>query len=382
MLSYICSRTFQTFQIEIYGETRLWSLCCHCSICIFAEMIKPGALAFISPIVLAGGAWDNAKKYIETGALGGKGNDTHKAAFTGDTSTSHGTNVTAGVNLGLESMALPVWHSCSKMGMLSTTVYVLTMDMFGPIADNAGGMVQMRQQPKSVREISDILDALHFCSRTFRTVGRTSQEIVNEVRRQFIKWPDIMEYKERPDYGRCVAIVASASLREMIKPGALAIILPILVGVSLGLESTAFPVWHSCSKLGMLRTTVYVLTMDMLCPIADNAGGIVEMRQQEYKERPDYGRRVAIVTSAYLREMIKPGALAVILPILCGRSIQRHSEAFTSHSHKNSCNDNVCLSWLQSSRESLLISIARISQNMASISHDFQMFYKTKRVST
>ncbi|KAL5823740.1 hypothetical protein ACOSQ4_021640 [Xanthoceras sorbifolium] len=145
-------------------------------------------------------------------------------------STSHGTNVTAGVNLGLESTALPVWHSCSKMGMLSTTVYVLTMDMFGPIADNAGGMVQMRQQPKSVREISDILDALHFCSRTLRTVGRTSQEIVNEVRRQFIKWPDIMEYKERPDYGRCVAIVASASLREMIKPGALAIILPILIG--------------------------------------------------------------------------------------------------------------------------------------------------------
>ncbi|KAL5758749.1 hypothetical protein ACOSP7_021360 [Xanthoceras sorbifolium] len=53
-------------------------------------------------------------------------------------------------------------------------------------------------------------------------VGRTAQEVVNKVRRQFIEWPDIMEYKERPDYGRCVAIVASASLREMIKPGALA----------------------------------------------------------------------------------------------------------------------------------------------------------------
>ncbi|KAL5825674.1 hypothetical protein ACOSQ3_021737 [Xanthoceras sorbifolium] len=61
-------------------------------------------------------------------------------------------------------------------------------------------------------------------------VGRTAQEVVNEIRRQFIKRPDIMEYKEKPDYGRCVAIVASASLREMRKPGALAIISRIVVG--------------------------------------------------------------------------------------------------------------------------------------------------------
>jgi Na+/H+-translocating membrane pyrophosphatase len=62
-------------------------------------------------------------------------------------------------------------------------------------------------------------------------VGRTAQEVVNEVRRQFIERPGIMEYKEKPDYGRCVAIVASASLREMIKPGALAILSPIVVGL-------------------------------------------------------------------------------------------------------------------------------------------------------
>ncbi|KAI5445224.1 Pyrophosphate-energized membrane proton pump 2, variant 2, partial [Lathyrus oleraceus] len=61
-------------------------------------------------------------------------------------------------------------------------------------------------------------------------VGRTAQEVVNEVRRQFIERPGIMDYKEKPDYARCVAIVASASLREMIKPGALAIISPIVVG--------------------------------------------------------------------------------------------------------------------------------------------------------
>ncbi|MQL71291.1 hypothetical protein Taro_003625, partial [Colocasia esculenta] len=62
-------------------------------------------------------------------------------------------------------------------------------------------------------------------------VGRTAQEVVKEVRRQFIERPGIMDYREKPDYGRCVAIVASASLREMIKPGALAIVSPIMIGV-------------------------------------------------------------------------------------------------------------------------------------------------------
>ncbi|XP_028776851.1 pyrophosphate-energized membrane proton pump 3 [Neltuma alba] len=237
-------------------------------------------------------------------------------------STGHGTNIIAGVSLGLESTALPVlvisvsivsafWlgHSSglldeagnptgglfgtavATMGMLSTAAYVLTMDMFGPIADNAGGIVEMSQQPESVREITDVLDAVGnttkattkgfaigsaalasfllfsaymdevsaFAHEPFKqvdiaipevfvggllgsmliflfsawacsAVGRTAQEVVNEVRRQFIERPGIMEYKEKPDYGRCVAIVASASLREMIKPGALAIISPIVVG--------------------------------------------------------------------------------------------------------------------------------------------------------
>ncbi|KAF6167306.1 hypothetical protein GIB67_043167 [Kingdonia uniflora] len=237
--------------------------------------------------------------------------------------TGHGTNIIAGVSLGLESTALPVlvisvsivsafWlgrtsglvdetgnpigglfgTAVATMGMLSTAAYVLTMDMFGPIADNAGGIVEMSQQPESVREITDLLDAVgnttkattkgfaigsaalasfllfsaymdevaSFSRTTFEqvdiaipevfvggllgsmliflfsawacaAVGRTAQEVVNEVRRQFIERPGIMEYKEKPDYGRCVAIVASASLREMIKPGALAIVSPIVVGI-------------------------------------------------------------------------------------------------------------------------------------------------------
>ncbi|PUZ38564.1 hypothetical protein GQ55_9G207400 [Panicum hallii var. hallii] len=238
-------------------------------------------------------------------------------------STGHGTNIIAGVSLGMESTALPVlvisvaiisayWlgqtsglvdesgdptgglfgTAVATMGMLSTAGYVLTMDMFGPIADNAGGIVEMSQQPESVREITDVLDAVgnttkattkgfaigsaalasfllfsaymdevaSFSQLPFKevdiavpeifvggllgsmliflfsawacsAVGRTAQEVVNEVRRQFIERPGIMDYKEKPDYGRCVAIVASASLREMIRPGALAIISPMAVGV-------------------------------------------------------------------------------------------------------------------------------------------------------
>ncbi|KAJ4785533.1 K(+)-insensitive pyrophosphate-energized proton pump [Rhynchospora pubera] len=237
-------------------------------------------------------------------------------------STGHGTNIIAGVALGLESTALPVlvisvaivsafWlghtsglmdesgnptgglfgTAVATMGMLSTAAYVLTMDMFGPIADNAGGIVEMGQQPESVREITDVLDAVGnttkattkgfaigsaalasfllfsaymdevssfvrvpfeqvdiavpevfvggllgsmlifvFSAWACSAVGKTAQEVVNEVRRQFIERPGIMEYKEKPDYSRCVAIVASASLREMIKPGALAIISPIIIG--------------------------------------------------------------------------------------------------------------------------------------------------------
>ncbi|XP_042030862.1 pyrophosphate-energized membrane proton pump 2-like [Salvia splendens] len=238
-------------------------------------------------------------------------------------STGHGTNIIAGVSLGLESTALPVlvisvsivsayWlgqtsglvdesgsptgglfgTAVATMGMLSTAAYVLTMDMFGPIADNAGGIVEMSQQPESVRQITDVLDAVGnttkattkgfaigsaalasfllfsaymdevgsfahvkfhqvdiaipevfiggllgsmliflFSAWACAAVGRSAQEVVNEVRRQFIERPGIMDYKEKPDYGRCVSIVASASLREMIKPGVLAIISPIVVGI-------------------------------------------------------------------------------------------------------------------------------------------------------
>eukprot|EP00241_Pyramimonas_parkeae_P017767 CAMPEP_0114292836 /NCGR_PEP_ID=MMETSP0059-20121206/9277_1 /TAXON_ID=36894 /ORGANISM="Pyramimonas parkeae, Strain CCMP726" /LENGTH=837 /DNA_ID=CAMNT_0001414517 /DNA_START=70 /DNA_END=2583 /DNA_ORIENTATION=+ len=238
--------------------------------------------------------------------------------------TGHGTNIIAGVALGLESTAAPVvvisaavcsayWLGQSSgivdkagneigglfgtavatMGMLSTAAYVLSMDVFGPIADNAGGIVEMSQQPEHVREITDLLDAVgnttkattkgyaigsaalaafllfsaymdevtSFTGKPFTqvdiavpevwiggllgsmlvylfsayacsAVGRSAQAVVNEVRDQFLQRPGIMTYQEKPDYARCVSIVAASALREMIKPGCLAVGAPCLIGVT------------------------------------------------------------------------------------------------------------------------------------------------------
>ena len=238
--------------------------------------------------------------------------------------TGHGTNVIAGVALGMESTALPTivisiaiisafWlgkmsgledqhgvpcgglfgTAVATMGMLSTAAYVLAMDIFGPISDNAGGIAEMSSQPAQVREATDLLDAVGnttkattkgfaigsaalasfllfsafmdevsaFTSKPFDTVdiaipevfvggllgsmlvflfsawackavGRSAQEVVNEVRRQFREKPGIMTYQDKPDHGRCVSIVAASALREMVAPGALAVLMPMAVGVT------------------------------------------------------------------------------------------------------------------------------------------------------
>lgn len=237
--------------------------------------------------------------------------------------TGHGTNIIAGIGVGMESTAVPVivisiaiisayWcgnasgitdangkaigglfgTAVATMGMLSTAAYVLTMDVFGPIADNAGGIVEMSDQPESVRDICDELDAVGnttkattkgyaigsaalasfllfsafmdevtaftgkpfnqvdiaipevfvagllgaalvylFSAWSITAVGRSAQEVVREVRRQFAERPGIMTGEEKPDYARCVAIVAQSALREMVRPGALAVLSPVVVGI-------------------------------------------------------------------------------------------------------------------------------------------------------
>ena len=201
---------------------------------------------------------------------------------------------TGNVNPGLFGTAV------ATMGMLTTVAYVLSMDTFGPITDNAGGIAEFSQAPAEVRHITDVLDGVgnttkaltkgyavgsaalaafllfsayideikvrtgvtgfpvdlskvevfiggflglmlifFFSSLAIRAVGTAAGAIIEEVRRQFREHPGIMLGTERPDYARAVDITARAGLREMVVPGLLAVLFPIVVGLVLKAEAAA-----------------------------------------------------------------------------------------------------------------------------------------------
>lgn len=222
--------------------------------------------------------------------------------------TGHATNIIGGLSVGMESTVLPIFVlaggiigsyefaglygvAIAAAGMMATTAMQLAIDAFGPIADNAGGIAEMSQLPEEVRHRTDNLDAVGnttaatgkgfaiasaaltslalfaafvgisgisaidiykapvlaglfvggmipfiFSSLAIAAVGRAAMDMVNEVRRQFREIPGIMEYKAKPEYEKCVAISTKASIREMIAPGAIALIVPILVGFTFGPE--------------------------------------------------------------------------------------------------------------------------------------------------
>jgi K(+)-stimulated pyrophosphate-energized sodium pump len=260
--------------------------------------------------------------------------------------------VIGGLAVGMESTLLPILVlaagiygsyafaglygvAIAAAGMMATTAMQLAIDAFGPIADNAGGIAEMSELPKEVREKTDTLDAVGnttaatgkgfaiasaaltalalfaayvgvintngftmeginiykanvlaslfvggmvpfiFSSLAIQAVGKAAMAMVEEVRRQFREIPGIMEGKGKPEYDKCVAISTDASIKKMLAPGSIAILAPLIMGFLLGPEALG----------GFLAgATVSGVLMGMF---QNNAGGAWDNAKKSFEKGVD-----------------------------------------------------------------------------------------------
>lgn len=266
-------------------------------------------------------------------------------------STGHATNIISGLAMGMQSTVVPAIILASGIvisytfaglygvaiaaaGMMATTAMQLAIDAFGPIADNAGGIAEMSGLPEEVRGRTDNLDAVGnttaatgkgfaiasaaltalalfaafvgiagidsidiykapvlamlligamipfiFSSLAISAVGRAAMSMVQEVRRQFKDIPGIMEHKAKPEYDKCVEISTKASIREMMLPGAIALVMPVLVGFGF---MGVFEATSSAEMLGGLLAGVTVSGV-LLGIFQNNAGGAWDNAKKSFE---------------------------------------------------------------------------------------------------
>jgi K(+)-stimulated pyrophosphate-energized sodium pump len=275
--------------------------------------------------------------------------------------TGPATNIIAGMAVGLECTAIPVGvisvailasyylgnlsgvphaglfgTAVATMGMLGTAAYILAMDTFGPITDNAGGIIEMSGQPEEVRHKTDRLDAVgnttkaltkgyaigsaalaafllfsayldevaHYGSKlesvniakpevfvggllgamlvflfsalAIRAVGKAAYYVINEVRRQFKENPDILKGTAKPDYARCVDIVTVGALKEMVLPGLIAVGMPVAVGVVFRLFGIGAEVVAAFLMVGTIAGILMATVLNNSGGAWDNAKKFIE----------------------------------------------------------------------------------------------------------
>jgi K(+)-stimulated pyrophosphate-energized sodium pump len=221
----------------------------------------------------------------------------------------------------------------ATMGMLAPCAYILAMDTFGPITDNAGGIIEMSKQPEAIRQRTDRLDSVGnttkaltkgyaigsaalaafllfsayldevkkltgahmavdltkvpvfvggllgatlvfvFSALAIKAVGKAAQVVITEVRRQFKEKPGIMAGTDKPDYARCVDIVTVAALREMVAPGLLAVLAPVAVGFSFKYLGSGAPGSQMGAESVAAMLMVGTITGILMATVMNNGGG-------------------------------------------------------------------------------------------------------------